>query len=90
VPSVPLPNNSDLTASAGPSELEQPGDGTEGTADRLLEAQQKAFDAFYDKHLGNNPHPDPHMESMLRRTCGVSWSAGVIWALTRGALTRGA
>ncbi len=39
MPSVPLPNNSDNDRSAVPSEFEQPGDGTEGTVDRLYEAQ---------------------------------------------------
>lgn len=38
MPSVPLPNNSENDRSAVPSEFEQPGDGTEGTVDRLEEA----------------------------------------------------
>ena len=36
MPSVPLPNNSDNDRSAVPSEFEQLGDGTKGTADSAL------------------------------------------------------
>lgn len=40
------------------------------------------FDMWYQEHFGACPHPEPAMETQIRRMCRAAWTAGLIELLS--------